>query len=466
MQRRAVDIQLLFVVGALLLLLSFALPVVAETNEERRARLQAELDRLTQEIAGQQVLLDETRGERQSLERDISLLNAEIEKAQLAIRRRTLTISQIADDITDREAAMRALDDKLGREKASLAQLLRRTNEIDDVTFAEMVLGSDDFSDVFSDLDAFESLKVSLSNSFVTIAETRTDIEGQKDALEREHIEEQELRQLQELEKQRVEERKGEKDTILDVTKGEEEAYQRLIREKEQSAAEIRAALFSLRDSAAIPFGDAYDYAKEAAVATGVRPALILGILTVESNLGENVGTGTWLNDMHPTRDRPVFEQITVALGLDPDSLPVSRKPWYGWGGAMGPAQFIPSTWVCYGGFINTRTGDCGNSRRSLTWSDFWQGPWEYRASTDRLRRMTGSQSPSNPWDPRTAIFAASTLMMDNGADDGTPFTERRAALRYFAGWTNANDPDYAFYGDEVMKHAATIQRQIDILEQ
>ena len=52
---------------------------------------------------------------------------------------------------------------------------------------------------------------------------------------------------------------------------------------------------------------------------------------------------------MHPNRDRPVFAVIAQTLGFNPDDLPVSRKPWYGWGGAMGPAQFIPSTWaLCF----------------------------------------------------------------------------------------------------------------------
>jgi len=340
-------------------------------------------------------------------------------------------------------------------------------HKLGQIDFAEIGLDTLHLSDfgLFEDLDAFEVVKVSLSNSFDLIAETREAVENQKAVLQEEQTEEQILRRIQVLEKQKVENRKEEKDEILDVTKGQEEIYQKIIKEKEKTAAEIRSALFSLRDSAAIPFGKAYDFAKQASAKTGVRPALILGILAQESNLGENVGTGNWNDDMHPTRDKPVFEQITAALGLNPDTLPVSKKPWYGWGGAMGPSQFIPSTWVCYGGFINTVTNDCNNSKRSLGWDDFWQGPWKYKASKDRLRKMMGANSPSNPWDARTAIFGTATLMMDNGADDGTRAAERLAALRYFAGWKNAKKASYAFYGDGVMELADKFQRQIEILE-
>jgi membrane-bound lytic murein transglycosylase B len=161
-----------------------------------------------------------------------------------------------------------------------------------------------------------------------------------------------------------------------------------------------------------------------------VRPAVILGILAEETNLGQNLGSGNWKTDMHPTRDAPVFEQICATLGLDPDSMPVSKKAWYGWGGAMGPAQFIPSTWKQY---------------------------------AERIATITG-QNPANPWDPRTATFATAILMKDNGAAAQTPAAERLAALRYLAGWKNASKPANAFYGNEVMSLAAKFQQQIDIL--
>ena len=238
------------------------------------------------------------------------------------------------------------------------------------------------------------------------------------------------------------------------------------MKQSERTAAEIRAELFALRDSRAIPFGTALELATRAGNITKVRPALILGVLTQETKLGENLGTGSYLTDMHPTRDKPLYLVITQNLGLNPSDMPVSRKPGYGWGGAMGPGQFIPSTWACYGGYINTVTGDCNNSQRNLGWDAFWAGPWVYDASKDRLRVISGKSSPSNPWDNQDAFLATAVLMKDNGADRGSRNAERLAALRYFAGWNNANNPSYAFYGDGVMGHADYYQRQIDILGQ
>ena len=222
--------------------------------------------------------------------------------------------------------------------------------------------------------------------------------------------------------------------------------------------------MFALRDTGAIPFGEALEYATRAGKRTGVRPALILGVLTQETKLGEFLGTGNYRRDMHPTRDVPLFLALTKKLGLNPDEMPVSKKPSYGWGGAMGPAQFIPSTWACYGGWVNVKTGDCSNTRRSLSWDQFWAGPWRYEKAQDRLRAISGRARPSNPWDKQDAFFAAALLLKDNGADRGGYEAERLAALRYFAGWSNATNPAYAFYGDGVMRHTAYYQRQIDIL--
>lgn len=402
----------------------------AALTPEERAELERELAEVEREIAQNKSALTGKQAERQSLERDVAILDAQIKDAQLAIRQRNLAIKRLTDGITDKEAAIKMLDQKVAEGQVSVAQMIRRTREIDDTTLVELVLNGS-LTDLFVEVDNFQTVQEALDTAFKEMAVARDDLAARKEALFTQQQEEEELRQLQVLQQRALERAEDDKQDLVKLAKGEESVYQRTIAEQTKTANEIRARLFELRDSGAIPFGKAYEYAKEAAAATNIRPALILGVLAQESNLGENVGTGNWQTDMHPTRDRPVFKTLMEELGLDPDTQKVSKKPWYGWGGAMGPAQFIPSTWVMY---------------------------------KERIGELTG-HNPPNPWDARTAIFASALLMADNGADAGTRASERLAALRYFAGWGNANKPAYAFYGDGVMGLADKFQKEIDVLE-
>jgi membrane-bound lytic murein transglycosylase B len=402
----------------------------AALTPEERAELERQLADVEQQIAANKTELTKKQGERQSLERDVAVIDGQIKAAKLAIKQRDLAIQKLTDGITDKEAAIRNLDGKVEDGQESVAQMLRRTREIDDISIAELALGGS-ISDLFTEVDTFQTVQTALDAAFKQMAQARADLASRKEALLGQQEEEQDLKQLQVLQQKSLQQSEGDKKTLVTYAKGQESEYQKMIATQTKTATEIRARLFDLRDSGAIPFGTAYNYAKEASAQTGVRPAVILGIIAEESNLGENVGTGNWKTDMHPTRDQPIFAQLTAELGLNPDDVKVSKKPWYGWGGAMGPAQFIPSTWVQY---------------------------------KDRVAAIVG-QNPPNPWDARTAIFASAMLMMDNGADGQTRATERLAALRYLAGWGNASKAAYAFYGDDVMALADKFQKEIDVLE-
>jgi hypothetical protein len=155
----------------------------------------------------------------------------------------------------------------------------------------------------------------------------------------------------------------------------------------------------------------------------------LLAIIQKETRFGANVGTGLWRVDMHP-RDWDAFIQITSELGLNPDDVPVSRKPSYGWGGAMGPAQFIPTTWLAY---------------------------------KDRVAAVTGHNPPS-PWNMEDAFTASAIKLAAGGATTQNRSAEWKAAMIYFAGgnWSN---PAYAFYGDSVEDLASEFQAYIDVLE-
>ncbi|MEK7147556.1 MAG: hypothetical protein AAB806_01605, partial [Patescibacteria group bacterium] len=410
--------KFIIVVSGIFLLTSLAFAQdISNIVTSRRAELESQLAALQKEIDAQQQILKNKQRESVSLERDIAILNAKIDTAKLSIKARALVIANLNQEIDGKEKTIAGLSAKITRELASLADLLRKTRELDNFSLAEFVLSGNDLSAFFEDLDNFQTIKASLARSFEELRSVKTVTEDEKNSLEDKAKEETDLKKIQELEKKRIEQQEMEKKDILKISRGVETVYQKIIKDKEKSAAQIRAELFGLRGSAAIPFEKAYEYATRAGQKTGVRAAVILGIIAEESNLGENVGTGNWKVDMKSPRDTVPFLAITARLGLNPDLMPVSKKPWYGYGGAMGPAQFIPSTWVLY---------------------------------EDRIANATG-HNPPNPWEPEDAFMATGLLMADNGADKQTYAAERLAALRYLAGWKNATKSAYAFYGDDVM---------------
>ncbi len=267
-----------------------------------------------------------------------------------------------------------------------------------------------------------------------------TDLEKTKQVYADQLQEQQNLLSIINLQQTKLTQTLQDQSTLLQVTKGKEANYQATLSDTKKKALEIRSRIYNLLGVIQkVTFGQAVQVAQWASSQTGVRPAFLLAILTQESNLGQNVGTcnrkgdpptKSWKVIMKPDRDQAPFIQITKELGLDIDTTPVScpmhdkQGNQVGWGGAMGPAQFIPSTWMGYKTKITAITG-----------------------------------KTANPWDIRDAFLAASLKLKADGG--GSQSGEWAAAMRYFSGSTNAA---YSFYGDNVIATATQYQKDIDDL--
>jgi membrane-bound lytic murein transglycosylase B len=402
----------------------------ADTVANQQAALQAELDQVNAQIAQNQSKLADQQKQRTSLETQVEILDSQIQEAQLEIKQRDLTIKQLKDGIAQKQAGIASLDTRVAAGEQSLAQILRETNEMDRTSLAAQVLGGT-LEDFFTESDDFATIQQALANAFTQMAAAKSDLSARETALQSQQQEQGDLLQLQVAQQNSLKSTESQKQQLVTAAKGQEAVYQQIISSQQQTAAQIKAQLFSLNNAShSTSFGDMYEYAKEASAVTGVEPAFILAILTEESSLGQNVGNCTYENAMSPKRDIPPYLTIMQQLGLSPDSEKVSCAQSYGaYGGAMGPAQFIPSTWMLY---------------------------------QDRIATASG-QNPPNPWDPRTATFATAIYMGDLGADAGTAAAENRAALRYLAGshWQN---PAYAFYGEAVMNYTQKYQQEIGVL--
>jgi membrane-bound lytic murein transglycosylase B len=416
--------------------------------EQNLKDLEAQINALTQNI-------DQTKKQGATLKNDISVLTQKIEQSKLKIKSHNAAITRLSQNISEKNRIIVTLDEKVGRQKDSMSQIMRKTRYMEQYSLVDFGLQSDSLSTFFSDIDSFSMVNRALSQSFKEIKATRTELEEVKSELLDAKDEEQLKKLAQESEKKAVESNQKEKSTLLTITKNQETEYKKVLADREKEAAQIRARLFALRDTASISFGQAYDYALAASKTTGVRPALILAILMQESSLGINVGTcylkdystgdGIGINTgaskprtMSPTRDVPIFKTITTKLGRDPLKTPVSCWiPMYsggqpsGWGGAMGPSQFIPSTWQLF---------------------------------ETRIAQSTGS-SLADPWNPYHAITATAMYLGDLGAVSGNEASERNSACKYYSGRSCASSGAGAGYGNSVMKKLYSMQADIDKLQ-
>lgn len=443
-----------------LLVMVFMMPpsmlvTAQESAADRRERLERDLEQVERQILRQRRLVEDTRAERQSLERDINVIEGQIHQVELGIQAREININQLGQEINETEEVLEILTERQERQKASIAELIRRRAQMDDVPLIEILLRTDHFSDFLSEYDNFQVVTESLNESLSILYDIESQTERQIRQLEQKQLTEAELKQRQELERKEIARQEAEKARLLADTRGQEESYQRLLESQERTASELRTALFQLLGGGgAIPFPEAVRLAQYASDQTGVSSALILAILEQETNLGAHLGSCVY-NDtrngsttMHPDRDVPVFLAVADILGFDPASQQVScplvqsNGQRIGWGGAMGPSQFIPSTWAMYGGIVNTGSG------------------WTYDQSQDAIRRINRTSGPANPWNNQDAFLATSLLLRDNGAAQNP----RLAALRYYAGWGGASRPENQFYGDQVMQRMQRIEREIQTL--
>lgn len=417
----------------------------ALTPDQERA-LRDELAQIEQQIQQQQVILDQKQGEATAYARDIAVLDAQIKQAKLKIRAHEISIQNLGKDIAVKQNTIVALSDRIAKGKESMARILQRTQALDNFSTIEAVLSGQKMSDFFVDVGNYANIKKDLRLLLDDVTSAKTQNEELKQQLDDKRNQEIFTKVNVEEEQKAIQASESQKQKLLSLNKTQQLQYKTDISNKQARAGEIRNALFALRDTPAIKFGDAVTYAKKASQATGVRPAFLLAVIQQESNLGANVGacrltdrlTGAGIKIksgnavaklMKPGRDIEPFFQITSAVGRDPFKQPVSCPLEVGYGGAMGPAQFIPSTWVLF---------------------------------DERVASAMGRNS-ADPWDPQDAIMASAMYLGDLGASGGSASAEKNAACKYYSGrsCTSSN----SFYGSQVMSRAGDLQTNIDILQ-
>lgn len=387
--------------------------------------------------------ITKTSQQKNTLQNQISALKNKIKSLEADINQSTVMVKDLNLQISDTEDSINKTSADIEDSQKQVAVMLKSVYEEDrKPIFVILLEGS--LSDFFSNLAYLDNLNSRVGDLLDNTKNLKSYLEQQQIKMSNNVDQLQKTIALQTLQKKQNEQNKKQQDQYLKLNEAQ---YQQQLKDKQEAeakSAKIKSMLFQMVGVAQVPtFGQALDVAKAASLLVPIRPAFLLAIISQESAIGKNVGqcvltdatTGAGkkistgaatIRVMKPTRDIQPFLQITASLGRDPYNTPVScwipdyvRGAPYGWGGAMGPAQFIPSTWNLF---------------------------------ADRLKTILGV--PADPWGIKDSFTAAALYLSDLGASAQTAVKESSAASRYYGGSSS--------YARSVMSRASCIQTFIN----
>ena len=428
----------------ILVILAFlALPFVYT-----KAAIQDEIDAKNRQIEEIQKQIDEyekqaegAHNQSQTLQNEIANLNTQINQVQLEIKSLGISINKTNLEIGATETKIGDAEDEINKHKNALGQYIKIINENDQRSLTEILLKNQNLSDFFNDLNSIQTTQDNLKTAIDDIKELKGQLEQHQANLEDKQAELEQAKRLQEIEKRSIDSTKAIQAKLLKDTQGKESKYQELVKKSQKDLQALKAQIGYLIQNG-VSAEEAVKYGQLAAIGAGIRPAFLLAELEQESALGSNVGKcyiidGTsgktrritngqiYSKGIHPTRDLALFLSITAELGKDPFQTPISCGQ--GWGGAMGAAQFIPSTWMGY---------------------------------REEVTRLTG-HNPANPWNIEDAFTASALKLAKGGATSKTRAGEVAAAKAYYSGRSTCSSAPCNSYANAVLNKAAVIEANL-----
>lgn len=394
-----------------------------------------QIDEIQKQIDEYQIQIEQTGDKAKTLAGEIAKLNASINQIQLEIKSLGLSIDQTKDEIGVTKDQIQVALQKIDIQKAALAKYIKILEQADHENLTAVLFRDARLSSFFDNLKNLRDTQSKAKSSIIAIRDLKTDLENKQADLENKQSDLEKLKAFQESAKQNLGSDKNAKNKLLKETKGQEAKYQDMVKKSQKDIQAIKDQIGYLIQNG-ISVEDAIKYGQLAAIRTGIRPEFLIAELDLESGLGINVGKCNRAGDppskgyraiMKPNRDIQPFLEITAQLGLNPETTAVSCPQANGWGGAMGPAQFIPSTWMGY---------------------------------KDEVAQLTG-HNPANPWNIEDAFVAAAAKLSRAGADSKDKTGEMSASKAYYCGNPKSTNKNCINYANTVQRKAIEIAKNL-----
>ena len=196
------------------------------------------LDELGKEIAELEAKVRDAQGKIKTLSSQISVMNNQIRLTELRINQTKGQLRQLENDIEILKKKIASLETSLDELSTVLLHRIVATYKAGTVEPWQLIISSNGFSDLLSRIQYIRILQVQGKKLIYDTEQAKSDYANQKDVFEKKQKELESLNKQLENYTNQLAQQKKDKETLLDVTRGDEKTFQeQLARARAEQAA-------------------------------------------------------------------------------------------------------------------------------------------------------------------------------------------------------------------------------------
>jgi murein DD-endopeptidase MepM/ murein hydrolase activator NlpD len=215
-----------------------------------RNSLQQKLNQIQQQINSYQQQISQTQKQSASLKNEISIYDNQIRSLELQIDANQTQQEDANLQITELQTQIDRRKTEIEENKKILAQLIVQLAQLDDNSFLQMGLGTDNFSTFLDQIQYTRSVNDQVYSLLSKIKEIKTKLEQQQADLKVELAKLEELQGGLKVSQDSLNDQRGQKESLLSKTKGIESNYQKLLSKSQSDEDKLQQEISDLDKAA------------------------------------------------------------------------------------------------------------------------------------------------------------------------------------------------------------------------
>lgn len=219
-------------------------------GSNQQDQLQLKLTQLQSQINSYQSQINQTRNQSASLKNEISIYDNQIKSLELQIEANATQTEDTNLQINELEIQIQRRQDEIDQNKQILATLIVQLAKLDNSSFLQIGLGTNDFSSFLDQVQYVRSIQDQVYSLVSRIKEIKVKLETQQDDLKQSLVKLQSLKEQLSISQDTLESQRSDKEQLLTQTKGVEKNYQNLLGQSKNEEDKVLQELDDLNSSA------------------------------------------------------------------------------------------------------------------------------------------------------------------------------------------------------------------------